>query len=321
MHQNDPRELNRFEKEQLERVRREPRAVPLPKAGFGPWMLGLMAGLLFTLLLAAQAFAGSHGGDRVLSVGGSVTEIVYALGEEERLVARDTTSSWPEAASQLPNVGYMRALSPEGVLSVNPDIIIAEEGSGPPETIAVLEEADIPFIKSPDGYDRAAVSAKILAVGEALGVADKAEALAAEVDAELGRVADAVASRDGEAPRVMFILSTRGGRVMASGENTAADGIIEMAGAVNAVEGFEGYKQLTDEAIISAAPDVILMMSRGGDHSTENDELFAMPAMTTVPAAETQNVVRLNGLLMLGFGPRTPEAVTKLNDALFDNAS
>ncbi|MEM6727646.1 MAG: ABC transporter substrate-binding protein [Pseudomonadota bacterium] len=254
---------------------------------------------------------------RVLSVGGSVTEIVYALGEEDRLVARDTTSSWPAEAMDLPNVGYMRALSPEGVLAVNPDLIIAEAGSGPPETIEVLESAAIDFVTIPDGYDREAVGAKIRAVAEALGVSEKGEALAAEVDAELAAVADSVSARDGDAARVIFILSTQGGRIMASGSGTAADGIIELAGAENAIQGFEGYKPLTDEAVIAAAPDVILMMDRGGDHSTADDELFAIPAVASTPAAQTQSVVRLDGLLMLGFGPRTAEAVSKLNSALY----
>lgn len=278
--------------------------------------LATAAAMLFGVAaLSAEGQESSQ--SRVLSVGGSVTEIVYALGEEDRLVARDTTSSWPAEAMDLPNVGYMRALSPEGVLAVNPDLIIAEAGSGPPETIEVLESAAIDFVTIPDGYDREAVGAKIRAVAEALGVSEKGEALAAEVDAELAAVADSVSARDGDAARVIFILSTQGGRIMASGSGTAADGIIELAGAENAIQGFEGYKPLTDEAVIAAAPDVILMMDRGGDHSTADDELFAIPAVASTPAAQTQSVVRLDGLLMLGFGPRTAEAVSKLNSALY----
>ncbi|MEM8591965.1 MAG: ABC transporter substrate-binding protein [Pseudomonadota bacterium] len=266
--------------------------------------------------VAVQAFAaGVESEPKVLSVGGSVTEIIYALGQEHRLVARDTTSTFPSEANELPDVGYMRALSPEGVLSVGPDLIIAEEGSGPPETIAVLEEAAIEFVTIPDGYNREAVSAKILAVAAALGVSEDGAKLASEVDAQLAAL-EPTAERDNK-KRVMFVLSTRGGRVMASGTNTAADGIIVLAGGVNAVQEFEGYKPLTDEAIISAAPDVILMMDRGGDHATADSELFGMPAISTTPAAEEQQVVRLNGLLLLGFGPRTPEAIMTLNQALY----
>jgi len=264
---------------------------------------------------AASAATQSDTAQRILSVGGSVTEIIFALGQGDRVIARDTTSSFPPEASALPNVGYKRRLSPEGILSVDPDLIIAEDDSGPPDTIDILTEADIAFVKVPDGYDAAAIKAKILAVADALNVHEQGAALAEKIGAELEaakRAASVAAPK-----RVMFVLSTRGGRIMASGTNTAADGIIALAGAENAVTAFEGYKLMTDEAIIAAAPDVILMMDRTGDHATETEELFAMPAMATVPAAQDGAVVRIDGLLLLGFGPRTPLAVLTLHDALY----
>jgi iron complex transport system substrate-binding protein len=256
---------------------------------------------------------GAEGG--VLSIGGSVTEIVYALGEGDRLVARDTTSVHPPEAEDLPDVGYMRALSPEGVLSVDPGLVIAEEGAGPPETIAILEEAAIPMVTVPDGYDRAAVSAKIEVVAEALGVPEAGDALAARVDAALAD-AEARAALVGEPRRVLFVLSVEGGRILASGTGTAAHGIIGLAGAENAVTEFEGYKPLTDEAVAAAAPDAILLMDRG-DHATSDEALLSQPSIAATPAGEAGAVVRMDGLLLLGFGPRTPEAVTRLSEALY----
>lgn len=271
---------------------------------------------LITAFAALCLFAGTTmAQDRVLSIGGSVTEIIYALGEGGRLVGRDRTSTYPPGATDLPDVGYMRALSPEGVLSVSPDVIVAEAGSGPVETIDVLKSSGVTYVDIPDGFDRAAVRAKIEAVAEALGVAEAGAELADKVDAELAAAEQAAQV---EMPkRVMFILSMQGGRIMASGENTAADGIIRLAGGVNAVAGFEGYKPLTDEAISVANPDVILMMDRGGDHAASDNDLWANPAISTTSAAQSQSVVRINGLLLLGFGPRTAEAVTKLNHALY----
>jgi len=272
-------------------------------------------------VLAAPA-AAPDGADarRVLSVGGAVTEIVYALGEADRLVARDATSSWPPEAEALPDVGYMRALSPEGVLSVAPDLIVAEEGAGPPETVALLRAAEIPFVTVPDATDAAGVLARIHAVGDALGVPDRAAALADKVGAELDAAVAAAEAASGERKRVLFVLSTQGGRIMASGTGTAAAGIIALAGGRNAVTGFEGYKQMTDEAVAAAAPDVILMMDRagdgGGDHAAADSELFAMPAIAPTPAAEAGAVVRMDGLTLLGFGPRTAQAVTALSEAL-----
>lgn len=252
----------------------------------------------------------------IVSIGGSVTEIIYALGAGDRLIARDTTSSYPAEAEALPDVGYVRALSPEGVLSVGPDLIIAEDGAGPPETIAVLESGGIPFITVPDDHTAAGISAKILAVGRAIDQEKDAIALAANLRDRLGKV-PAAPAQGAEPRRVMFILSTQGGRIMASGTGTAAASMIEMAGGENAVTAFAGYKPITDEAVIAAAPDAILMMEREGDHDSSVEELLAMPSISTTPAAARRAVIRMDGLYLLGFGPRTAEAVADLNAALY----
>ncbi|HDR28371.1 heme/hemin ABC transporter substrate-binding protein [Rhodovulum sp.] len=269
----------------------------------------MIRALLATLVLAGPAQAA----DRIVSIGGAVTEIVVALGEADRLVARDTTSTFPPAVRELPDIGYARRLAPEGVLSVDPDLILATEGAGPPETVDLLRAAAIPFVEIPDGHDRDAVQAKIVAVAAALGVPEKGAALAADVDAALD-AATAQAAR-GPRPRVMFVMSVQGGRILAAGRNTAADGIIRLAGGENAVTDFEGYKPLTDEAVTRAAPEVILMMAREGAEDM-SDQVLSHPAIRTTPAAAARALVQMDGLYLLGFGPRTAQAVRDLSDAL-----
>ncbi|MBW9117815.1 hemin ABC transporter substrate-binding protein [Rhizobium cauense] len=255
---------------------------------------------------------------RLVSVGGDVTEIIYALGEQDKLIARDTTSLYPEAATKLPDVGYMRALSPEGILAMNPTAIIAIEGSGPPEALNVLKGASVPFETVPNAYTREGILAKIDRVGELLGQPDKAKALEEKVSADLdAAIADAQKRPEGERKRILFILSTQGGKIMASGTGTAADGIIKLSGSVNAVGNFPGYKPLTDEAIIEAKPDVILMMNRGDGSATKNEDLLKQPALALTPAAQNKAIIRMDGLHLLGFGPRTASAVRELNAAIY----
>lgn len=256
---------------------------------------------------------------KLVAIGGAVTEIIYALGEEGRLVARDSTSMYPEAAMTLPDVGYMRALSPEGVIAVNPTAILAVEGSGPADALAVLKSAGIPFATVPEGYDRDAILKKIDVVGQFLGVPEKAKALEEKVGAELdAAIADAAKRPESERKRVLFVLSFQGGRVMAAGKGTAADGIIGLAGGINATDStFDGYKPITDEAIINAKPDVILVMTRGGSHGSSDDEILAHPAISVTPAAASKSVVRMDGLHLLGFGPRTASAITDLNKKFY----
>lgn len=284
----------------------------------------LCAALWFAFMGVANAqqpvTAASPDAD-ILSIGGSVTEIVVALGQEHRLKARDATSTWPPQITDLPDVGYMRALSPEGVLSVGPTLILSEEGAGPPEALDVIRAAKVDFVEVPDALTAEGILQKIAIIGEALGVPERAEGLATEVETALtGALVDATRPAD-DKKRVLFVLSTQGGKINASGTGTAADALIRMAGGINAISEYEGYKQITDEAVGLAAPDVILMMDRGGDHGIADDELFDMPAIRLTPAAQSRAVVRMDGLLMLGFGPRTAEAITRLNDALYGDGA
>ena len=279
--------------------------------------LGLLA-----LLAAAPAFADEvkpfADTSRLVAIGGSLTEIVYALGEESRLVARDSTALYPEAALQLPDVGYMRQLSPEGVLSVNPSALLVLEGSGPPEALDVLSRASVEQVTVPEGFSADGILEKVRIVGAALGVPDKAAKLEAELDAQL-KAAEAATAGIAEKQRVLFILSLEAGKVMASGTGTAADGVIHMAGAENAVTAYQGYKTLTDEALIEAAPDVILMMTREGGAITD-DELFSQPGIALTPAGKNRKVIRIEGAYLLGFGPRTAAAVEELASDLYGNA-
>lgn len=264
-------------------------------------------------LLAAPAWAEPA---RVVALGGTVAEIAAALGAADLLVARDSTTSFPESLTTLPDVGYVRALSSEGVLSVNPDLILAEAGAGPVETVEVLKASGVDYITVPDSFAPDGIAQKITVIGAALGRETQAETLAAQVTAgltEARSAADAVA----EKKRVLFILSLQGGRVMAGGEGSSAEAIIALAGGVNAATGFQGYKPMTDEAILAAAPDAILMMDREGDMAISDADVLALPALAASPAAQSGAIIRMDGLKLLGFGPRTPEAAAELRAALY----
>lgn len=254
---------------------------------------------------------------RLVTVGGAVTEIVFDLGLGDHVIARDTTSYFPDAVNRLPDIGYMRALSPEGVLSVNPSAILIIEGSGPKETLDVLNKASVPVVTVPEGYDSAAIVGKIMTVGRALDVEAKAKKLADEVSADV----DAAAAEAGKVPqaerkRVLFVLAVTNGKIMAAGTHTAADGILKLAGAVNATDGFHGYKPLNDEAVVEAKPDVILTMEHGGP-SVSDDELLANAAVALTPAGRDRKILRMSSLTLLGFGPRTADAIRKLSQSLY----
>jgi iron complex transport system substrate-binding protein len=283
----------------------------------GLFMLGLMAGLATA---GTRPLAATQGPRRIVAAGGVVTEILYALGLEDRIVGVDATSQHPpRALTDKPNIGYVRALSAEGVLSLAPDLVIAIDGAGPPDALRPVAEAGVRVERIAEDTSIPGVSARIRTIGRLVGQSEAAEALAAAVERDF----DALA-RDRAAlavsRRVLFVLSLQNGRALVGGRGSSADAIIGYAGAVNAAARVEGYKPLTDEGIIEAAPDVVLMMARG-NHAVPADEIFGQAAFAATPAARTRALVTMDGLYLLGFGPRAPAAARDLMTAVYGPAA
>ncbi len=253
------------------------------RSRFGRLFAVILVGSVFGASGVCAADKGNPEAKRIVSIGGTITEILYDLGAQDRIVARDSTSFYPADANSKPDVGYMRALSAEGILGQKPDLILMEEGSGPPPVLEILKASEVPMVVIPTPPEAGKIGQKIRDVGAAVGLADKAEVLATKTEDGLKAVAADVAKISGDKKKVLFVLSVSNGRLMAGGADTEAGAIIEMAGGINAAPTIKGYKPLSDEAVIAAAPDVILAMSRG-DHSITPEEMFALPSMQTTPA-------------------------------------
>jgi iron complex transport system substrate-binding protein len=248
---------------------------------------------------------------RVIAAGGVVTEIVYALGRSDLLVGVDSTSQYPASAlKEKPNVGYVRALSSEGLLSLKPTSVIAIESAGPPDILTTVEEAGVRVSRVPEVATPAGISAKIKEVAELVGETDKGAALATETDKQFTSL-DALRAKIEKPRRALFILSFMNGRAMVGGRNTSADGILTLAGLQNAASALDGWKPISDEALFEAAPDVIIAMGHGPQDVTV-DSILAVPAFAATPAAKSKSILIFDGGYLLGFGPRTPNAARDL---------
>ena len=276
----------------------------------------LLAGPALAAVALRPGIGRAQAAQRIVAAGGVITEILYALGRQDLIVGVDTTSLHPpEAMRDKANVGYVRALSAEGVLSLRPTVLVAIEGAGPPDTVKLIAEAGVKVERVGEDTSEKGVVERIRVIGRLAGVEAKAEELAAAVERDfalLKQQRDAVTAKK----RVLFVLSLQNGRAIVGGRGSSADAIIAHAGAINAAEAVEGYKPVTDEGIISAAPDVILMMQRG-NHAAAPAEVFALPAFSATPAAARKALVTMDGLYLLGFGPRTPEAARDLMAAVY----
>lgn len=279
--------------------------------------LGL-GGLALPAGLTGSALAQTP--DRIVVAGGVITEVLYALGLQDRIVGVDSTSQFPaEALKDKANIGYVRALSAEGVLSLKPSLVMLIEGAGPPDAISLLNESGVKLVRITDGLTPDGVATKIAAIGAAVGAAEPAGRLAARTRAgfdELVSLRSTVAKKR----RVLFLLSLQNGRALVGGRNSTADAIISLAGGLNVADAIEGYKPMTDEAIAAAAPEMVLMMRNSSAHNITPDELFAMPSFAQTPAAAGKRLLHMDGLYLLGFGPRTPMAARDLMAAIYPEA-
>lgn len=258
---------------------------------------------LLAVGLAAPAIARGNA-RRVVCVGGAITECVFALGHGAQVVAVDSTSLFPSATRDLPRIGYMRALPPEGLVSLRPDLVLASSDVGPKPAIAVLRAAGVNLMVVPDQPGVDGVARKLAAVGAALDV-DATPVVAAFR-------ADAAALDPWLVPaprrRVVFVLSLARGAPMVSGRNTNASAMIHWSGGANAIEGFEGYKPLSAEAAIDAAPEVIMVMAHGLAEMGGEAAILASPQLAYTPAARARKIFAIDGSYAIGWGPRAAHA-------------
>lgn len=244
---------------------------------------------------------------RVVSLGGSVTEIVYGLGEGDRLVGDDLSSLYPEAATKLPRVGYYRAVPVEGVLSLKPDLVLASEQAGPPDALKRLAGVGVRVVTVSDAPSVDSLKARIRAVAEALGVAPAGERMVDEVTRELARAEAIPATR----ARALLLLN-RTGTPQGAGRDTAANEVMHLAGLVNVLGGQQGYKPLSAEAIGALGPDLIVVTKASLDAGGGMEKFLAQPGIAGSQAAAKRRVVVMDDLLILGMGPRLPLALTQL---------
>lgn len=269
----------------------------------------LRRGGLFLALFAASASA--FAAARIVSLGGDVTETLYAIHAESELVAVDSTSTWPEAARKLPDVGYVRQLSAEGVLALRPDLILATHDAGPPAVMTQLRDAGVRIETLPASRSATDIEAKIRRIGRLTGHDKEADALASDVARRFASLATTVSAMSSHS-RTVFLMSTGQGSPMAAGRDTAADRAIALAGGENVATGVEGYKAVSPEALVAMKPDAILLMKEREDSVGGVDGVLRLPGVADTPAGKSKRIYFVEGQALLGFGPRTPAAASEL---------
>ncbi len=258
---------------------------------------------------ATAASADPSDPSRIVTIGGPVTEIVYALGLGDRIVGADRSSLNPAAVLALPRLDYFRQTSAEGVLSLSPSLVLAVEGTGPPGVIEQIRAAGVRVEVMPEVVDPATAAARVRRIGEILGRTAQADSL---VDVMTREIAAAETERPATPPRALFVYARGAGVVLAAGTGGAPAAVLRLAGAENAVTAFEGYRPLTAEAVAAAQPDVIVVPKASLGSLGGIDGLLRQPGLAETPAGKARRIVVVDDALLLGFGPRVGEGVRDL---------
>lgn len=275
-------------------------------------ILILGCGIIFTACAKQNASVSQNARDlRVVSVGGAVTETIFALGQEAKIVGADTSSLFPEAATRLPQVGYQRTLSAEGVMSLKPNLVLATAEAGPPTAIEQIESAGVKILRVNGEYTVEGAKTKIREIAEALNVESKGEELIKKLDVDLTEARTCAESQT-KKPKVLFIYARGAGTANVSGTKTAAAAMINLAGGENAVTEFANFKPLTSESLVAAAPDFILLPTRGLDSIGGIEGLLKLPGISETPAGKNRKIITIDDLVLLGFSPRLGEGVKEL---------
>lgn len=253
---------------------------------------------------------------RLVCVGGALTEIIFQLKANRYLVGVDTTSNYPEAVNQITNVGYARTLSAEGILALSPTQILVTEEAGPPMVINQIRAAGIPLNILKSNYQFEGVIDRIQKIGHLINHVEVANQLIKSIEADWKKSQLEVVTRKEKSLSVLFILSHNPSQLMVSGISTSAAAMISYAGAHNAMRSFKGFKPLTPESVIAANPDVILMTDHGIKAVGGMSGVLNFPGVGQTTAGKKMRIISLDTMMLLGFGPRLPQAVSLLNRQL-----
>ena len=257
---------------------------------------------------------------RIIIAGGSLTEIVFFLGLEDKLIGVDITSNFPESAKEIPSIGYVRTLSAEGILSLEPSLILGENDMGPPMVIDQIQKTSVDLRIIPEKRSVIGILEKINCIGSIINYKSETttlinDKLIAMVD-ELLQLQKTNSTKNTKA---MLILSMGGTSPVVAGRNTSGNGFINMIGAQNIFESHEGWKPVSEESILKNNPDIIIIPQREVHKNSSIASFLDSSHLKKTKAVKNNNIISEDAMAMLGFGPRTIDIALKTSRSIAAN--
>lgn len=265
--------------------------------------------------------------DRVLALDiyGTLSQTVYELGLGDQVVGRDVSTQFREAR-KLPLVTRNgHELNAEAILELDPTLVITDTSLGPWDVVLQIRKAGIPVVVVDSRRSIDNISSLTGEVAEALGVPAVGRKLAARTEREVDEVEKQIAKVAPKARRDklrMVFLYVRGqaGVYYMFGQGSGADQLVRSLGGYDVTReiGWKGMKPVNDEGIISAQPDVILMMTKGLESVGGVDGLLKrLPALKQTPAGQNERIVDMTDSQILSYGPRTAAVLNSLAVSIY----
>ncbi len=260
--------------------------------------------LLITLCPVAQAKP-----LRIVSANGTLSEILVGLGLEKQIVGVDVTSTYPASLEKLPKIGHNRTIAAEGILALNPDVIIyTDQSMFSPAVVKQLSSSGKKLVAFKHEYSKEGAIKLIREVGAYFNANPQAEKMVNALQADLAKIPAPASPK-----KLLFIYARGTGTLMVSGAGTSLDKMFALAGHKNAVTGFTEFKPLTAESLITANPDVLVLFSSGLESLEGMDGLLKVPGVANTNAGKNRKIVTMDGQYLTGFGPRLGKAAIELS--------
>lgn len=259
-------------------------------------------------LMAVTGGAHAQAPPRIVSLDGTVSEILCDLGLQDRLVGIDVTSTYPESLQKLPKVGHNRNISVEGVLAQKPTLVLTTEKAGTKaDVLDQLRSAGVQVITFKQEFSVEGTRKLINDIAATCRVPSKAKAVVRRMENDLAKVQKATGR-----PKVLFIYARGAGTMFVAGHGTPVEKMIDLAGGQNATPQFDDFKPLTTEALVAANPDIILLFDSGLESLGGDPGLLNVPGVAQTSAGKNKRFVTMDGHLLTGFTPRLGKALSEL---------
>lgn len=252
---------------------------------------------------------------RIITAGGTVTEIVYELGFGDQIIATDITSTYPSIMQSLPSIGYRNQIKAEGVLSLGADVVLAEEGYLNPDVVSQLKSSgiEIHFFVKPESVTE--THTIISQIAFYLDVEEKGKALSKAVTFDMDEL-QAYLTGKADRPTMAFVMARGQEMVFVAGEDTFAESLFELAKIQHAGQGFKEYIPLTPEALVSMNPEFLLFFESGLQSLGGKSGIKNIRGIENTRAFQQDNIIAFDGLYLSGFGPRVGKAALELAKAV-----